>query len=61
MHKFNQKQKELLLISIERSLKALEKCVANCLKEKQTDAAGKVNEDIKILMALSDDIRDQKV
>lgn len=37
---------------------ALEKVVAACLKEEQTDAAGAVNAEIKQLMQIRDDLEE---
>lgn len=54
---YSPKEKELLLVSIERSMKALAKCVTQCLKEKQTGAAEAVNADINLLQKLDKELR----
>ncbi len=61
MPSLNKKTKELVLDSIALKLKTLEKCVTACLKEKQTDAAELVNNDIKALLTLQESIKETKV
>lgn len=61
MPTLNKRTKELVLDSLALKLKALEKCVSACLKEKQTDAAEIVNNDIKALLSLQESIKETKV
>lgn len=53
---FEKKQSETVVDALQNKIDALVKLMEKCLKEKQTDAASKINSDIKALMAIKDEI-----